>query len=203
MASAQMAGDGASAVPAAEKLASIVKVEAVRAIPMAQPVAVAQYYAHAQFSAPVTVLALAAPPDDVPFVEAVWHHAPRAAYAADKNAAAARQEAAAIERLKASDFSALTGPGIPAPQILDLARQVVLARIALAEGDLAAARAAFERAVAVQDGLPYTEPPYWYYPVRQSLAAGLLRMDDLNAAQDAVRARLEQFSNKRHAPFGV
>jgi tetratricopeptide (TPR) repeat protein len=51
MASAQMAGDGASAVAAAEKLARIVSLDAARAIPMAQPIAVAHYYAHAQFSA--------------------------------------------------------------------------------------------------------------------------------------------------------
>ena len=35
--------------------------------------------------------------------------------------------------------------------------------------------AAYQEAVAVQDGLPYTEPPYWYYPVRQSLGAVRLR----------------------------
>ena len=27
----------------------------------------------------------------------------------------------------------------------------------------------------MQDALPYTEPPYWYYPIRQSLAAALLQ----------------------------
>ena len=52
MASAQMAGDGASAVAAAEKLARIVTADAARAIPMAQPIAAAQFFAHAQFSAP-------------------------------------------------------------------------------------------------------------------------------------------------------
>jgi tetratricopeptide (TPR) repeat protein len=203
MASAQMAGDGASAVPAAEKLARIVTTDAVRAIPLAQPVAVAQYFAHAQFSAPATVLALAPPPDDLPFVKAMWHYARGVAYATDSNATAARQEAAAIERLTGSDFSGLTGANIPAPRILDLARQVVVARMALAEGDLPSARAAFEQAVAIQDQLPYTEPPYWYYPVRQSLAAVLLRMGDLNAAEDAFRASLAQFPNNGWALFGL
>ena len=47
----------------------------------AQPVAVAQYYAHAQFSAPTIVLALASPPDDAPFVKAMWHYARGVAYA--------------------------------------------------------------------------------------------------------------------------
>src|SRR5262245_56916945 len=203
MASAQMAGDGASAVPAAEKLARIVTMDAVRAIPIAQPVAVAQYFAHAQFSPPATVLAIAAPPEDLSFVRAMWHYARGVAHATNKNVAAAREEAAAIEQLKARDYSALTGPGIPAPQLLDLARQVVLARIALAEEQLPAARAAFERAATIQDELPYAEPPYWYYPIRQSLAAVLLRMRELAAAEDQFRASLVKAPNNGWALFGL
>jgi len=203
MASAQMAGDGTSAVAAAEKLARIVSLDAARAIPMAQPIAVAHYYAHAQFSAPATILALPAPGDDLPFVQAMWHYARGVAYAADKNAAAAKEEAAAIERLKARDFSALTGAGIPAPDILDLARQVVLGRAALAEGQLPAARAAFEQAVAAQDRLIYSEPPFWYYPVGQSLGAVLLRLGELSAAEDAFRTSLARAPNNGWALFGL
>jgi tetratricopeptide (TPR) repeat protein len=204
MASAQMAGDGASAVGAAEKLAGIVTADAARAFPMAQPVAVAHYYAHAQFSSPATILALAAPPDDLPFVKAMWHYARGVAYAADKNAPAALKEAAAIEQLRASgDFSALTTAGIPAPDVLDLARQVVLGRIALAEGRLPGARDAFERAAEIQDRLIYSEPPFWYYPVRQSLAAVLLQSGELNAAEDAFRASLAKAPNNGWALFGL
>jgi tetratricopeptide (TPR) repeat protein len=203
MASAQMAGDGGSAVAAAEKLARIVSLDAARAIPMAQPIAVAHYYAHAQFSPPATVLALPAPGDDLPFVQAMWHYARGVAYAADKNVSAAKEEAAAIERLKARDFSALTAVGIPAPDILDLARQVVLGRIALAGGQLPAARAAFEQAVAAQDRLIYSEPPFWYYPVGQSLGAVLLRLGELSAAEDAFRTSLARAPNNGWALFGL
>jgi tetratricopeptide (TPR) repeat protein len=203
MASAQMAGDGAAAVAAAEKLARIVSEDAARAVPMAQPIAVAHYFAHAQFSAPAVVLALRAPGDDLPFVKAMWHYARGVAYAADKNVAAARDEAAAIERLATGDFSALTAAGIPAPDMLGLARQVVLGRIALAEGRLPAARAAFEQAVATQDRLNYSEPPYWYYPVSQSLAAVLLRQGELDAAEDAFRASLARAPNNGWALYGL
>jgi hypothetical protein len=80
-----------------------------RAIPMAQPVAVAQYFAHAQFSMPAAVLALPTPGDSLPFVSnACWR-----SYAADRSSAA-RDEAAAIGQLKTSGFSALTAALIPA-----------------------------------------------------------------------------------------
>jgi tetratricopeptide (TPR) repeat protein len=203
MASAQMAGDGASAVAAAEKLARIVSEDAARAVPMAQPIAVAHYFAHAQFSAPATVLALPAPGDDLPFLKAMWHYARGVAYAAEKNVPAAREEAAAIERLTTRDFSALTAGGIPAPDVLALARQVVLGRIALAEGQLPAARAAFEQAVATQDKLNYSEPPYWYYPVSQSLAAVMLQQGDLAAAEEAFRASLVRAPNNGWALYGL
>jgi tetratricopeptide (TPR) repeat protein len=203
MASAQMAGDGGSAVGAAEKLARIVSADAARAVPMAQPIAAAHFYAHTQFSAPAAVLALAAPADDLPFVKAIWHYARGVAFAAQKDVAAAQQEAAAIEGLKAKDYSALTTAGIPAPDVLDLARQVVLARIALAQGQLPAARAAFEQAVAIQDRLTYSEPPFWYYPVGQSLAAVLLRLGELDAAEAAFRASLARAPNNGWALYGL
>jgi tetratricopeptide (TPR) repeat protein len=203
MASAQMAGDGASAVAAAEKLARLVTAAAARKFPMSQPVAAAQFYAHAQFSLPATVLALAAPDDGLPFVTAMWHYARGVAYAAEKNVTAARAEAEAIERLKASDFSDLTTGGIPTPDVLDLARHVVLARIALAKGQLPAARAAFEQALTIQDKLVYSEPPYWYYPIGQSLAAVLLRLGELNAAEDAFRASLARAPNNGLALYGL
>jgi tetratricopeptide (TPR) repeat protein len=203
MASAQMAGDGVSAVVAAEKLARIVSEDAARAVPMAQPIAVAHYFAHAQFSAPAVALALPAPGDDLPFVKAMWHYARGVAYAADKNVAAARDEAAAIERLATRDLSAVTAAGIPAPDLLELARLVVLGRIALAEDRLPAARAAFERAVATQERLNYSEPPYWYYPVSQSLAAVLLRQGELDAAEDAFRASLARAPNNGWALYGL
>lgn len=203
MASAQMAGDGAAAVAAAEKLARVVTADAVRAVPVAQPIAAAQFFAHAQFSAPATVLALAAPGDGLPFVTAMWHYARGVAHAAQKNVDAARAEAEAIERLKGSDFSALTAGGLPAPDVLELARQVVLARIALAEGKLPAARAAFEQALALQDKLSYMEPPHWYYPVGQSLGAVLLQLGELNAAEDAFRASLAKTPNNGWALYGL
>ena len=203
MASAQMAGDGAAAVAAAEKLARVVRADAGRTIPWVQPIMAAPFFAHAQFSAPATVLALADPGDGLPFVKAMWHYARGVAHAAQKNVAAARAEAAAIGKLKASDFSALVEGGIPAPEMLDLARQVVLARAALAEGKLRAARAEFEAAAAIQDKLAYSEPPYWYYPVRQSLAAVLLRMGQLKEAEEAFRATLARAPNNGWALYGL
>ena len=77
---------------------------------------------------------------------------------------AAKAEASAIAALESGDFTLLKSSGVPAKDVLALARTVVEARIAQRQGDKAAAMERFERAAALQDGLPYMEPPYWYYP---------------------------------------
>ena len=204
MASAQMAGDGKAAVAAAEKLARVVTAEAARTIPMVQPIKAAPYFAHAQFSTPAVVLALPDPGADLPFVQAMWHYARGVAYAAQGNGAAARGEAEAIARIKAGhDFAALVAGGVPVPNVLELAGEVVLGRVAVAENKLDDARAAFERAVQVQDGLPYTEPPHWYYPVRQSLGAVLVRLNRLDDAEQAFRLSLVRAPNNGWALYGL
>lgn len=203
MASAQMAGDGKAALAAAEKLARVVTTDASRSIPWVQPIQAAPYFAHAQFSAPRTILALADPGDELPFVKAMWHYARGVAYAARKDAAAAQAEADAIARLKGGDWSALAAGGIPAAGVLELARQVVHARIALGQDRLEEARAAFAEAGRLQDGLTYSEPPHRYYPVRQSLGAVLVRLGRLEEAADAFRASLVQSPNNGWALFGL
>jgi tetratricopeptide (TPR) repeat protein len=204
MASAQMAGDGKAAVAAAEKLARVVTGDAARAIPWVQPIKAASYFAHAQFSTPRTILGLSNPGDDLPFVQAMWHYARGVAYATQKDIAAAQGEAEAIARIKSgTDFAALVAVGVPVPDVLELARQVVLGRIALAEDKLEAARAAFEQAVALQDRLPYSEPPHWYYPVRQSLGAVLVRLNRLDAAEEVFRASLMRAPNNGWALYGL
>lgn len=79
---------------------------------------------------------------------------------------------------------------MPAKAIVHTARAVATGRLADAQGDGAGAVKAYQEAIAVQDGLPYTEPPYWYYPVRQSLGAALLRAGQLDAAEQVFRASL-------------
>jgi tetratricopeptide (TPR) repeat protein len=176
MASAQMAGDGQTVIAAAQKLSELIPDEAARGIALVQPVKAAPYFAHARFSTPETILALPDPGDAIPYVKAVWLYMRGVALAAQRDFAGATAATDAIETLeRTADFKLLKESNIPAQEVLRIARTVVLARVAQAKGDNRAAIVQFERAAALQDALPYTEPPYWYYPIRQSLAAALLQ----------------------------
>jgi tetratricopeptide (TPR) repeat protein len=86
---------------------------------------------------------------------------------------------------------------------LKLARTLALGRLAQAQGDSQAAIEAFEEAAALQDGLPYTEPPFWYYPVRQTLAAALLQAGRLDEAEAQFKRALERAPNNGWSYFGL
>src|SRR5262245_29272670 len=191
MASAQMAGDGKTVISAAEKLGTLIPDEAARGIALVQPVKAAPYYAHAQFSSPETILALPDPGDAIPYVKAIWLYARGVALASQRDYAGATAAADAIEKLELnSDFKLLKESNIPAQEVLRIARTVVMARVAQGKGDKQTAVTLFEQAAALQDALPYTEPPYWYYPIRQSLAAALLQAGRYDEAKQQFELAL-------------
>jgi tetratricopeptide (TPR) repeat protein len=204
MASAQMAGDGQTVIAAAEKLGKLIPDEAARGIAMVQPVKAAPYFAHAQFSTSETILALPDPGDAVPYVKALWLYARGVALAARRDFAGATAAASAIETLeRTADFTLLKQSNVPAQEVLRIARMLVLARVAQGKGDRRAAIARFEQAAALQDALPYTEPPYWYYPIRQSLGAALLQAGRYTEAKQQFELALRRAPSNGWSYYGL
>jgi tetratricopeptide (TPR) repeat protein len=76
-------------------------------------------------------------------------------------------------------------------------------RIAQAQGNFTNAIEYFEYAAALQNGLPYTEPPYWYYPVRQTLAAALLQARRFDEAENQFKRALERAPNNWWSYYGL
>ena len=202
--SARMAGDGATAVATAEKLPETTVDEVSAMLPWVQLIDAAPYFAHAQFSEPETILALSDPGDALPYVKAMWHYARAVARAAQGDADAATVEADAIDAMNETvDWTGMVDAGVPAPELLELAGHVIDGRIRQAAGDYQGAVRAFEAAVAIQDSLPYLEPPYWYYPVRSSLGAALLQAGQPAEAERAFEAALERFPNNAWSLYGL
>lgn len=204
MASAQLAGDGPTVIAAADKLRQLIPDEAARGIAMVQPVKAAPYFAHAQFSTPDTILALPDPGDAIPYVKGLWLYARGVAQAERQDFAAAEATAQAIETLeRTGDFKLLKESNVPVQEVLRVARTVILARVAQAKGDKRGAIAQFEQAAALQDALPYTEPPYWYYPVRQSLAAALLQAGRYAEAERQFQRALSRAPSNGWSYYGL
>jgi tetratricopeptide (TPR) repeat protein len=202
--SARMAGDAETVLAAAHKLSQIMSDEVAANVARVQIIKAAPYFAHAQFSDPKITLHVPDPGDRFPYIKAMWHYARGAAWASHGNVKAARGEAKAIATIKEkTDFSEMIASGVPAPDLLRLARHIIAARIAQAQGDYNAAVTALQKAVAIQVTLPYMEPPYWYYPVSQSLGSALLQAGKPAQAEEIFRQSLKQVPNNGWVLYGL
>ena len=93
--------------------------------------------------------------------------------------------------------------GVPAPELLQLAEHVARGRFAAAAGRHGQAADHYRRAIAIEDRIPYMEPPWWYYPVRQSLGASLYRAGRYDEAREAFTAALAKAPNNGWALYGL
>jgi tetratricopeptide (TPR) repeat protein len=204
MVSAQMGGDGPTAMQAAAKLDASMPFDVVKQFPIMQPVKAAPYTTHAQFADPEATLKLPAPAPGLVLVSANYHYARAVAHAAKKDVAGAKAEIAALARLEAeADYKPFVEWGIPAKEIVQTARLVSEGRLADALGNLDGAAKAYEDAIFIEDTLAYTEPPYWYYPVRQSLGSVRLRQGRLDEAEKAFRESLARVRGSGWALAGL
>ncbi len=204
IATAQMSGDGPTVIGAAEKLQGLIPAEAARAVAFVQPIKAAPYFAHAQFSRPEAVLAMAAPEEGLPYVKAIWHYARGLASVAQGDQAGAKAESDAIAAIdRTADFSALKTAGIPANDVMKIAWHVLQGRMMQARNDFDGAIDNFRKAAELQDTLPYMEPPFWYYPVRQSLGAALVQAKRYDEAAEQFRLSLMRAPNNAWSYYGL
>ena len=204
MVSAQMSGEAEIVIAAADKLAQNIPDEVAKAVPLVVPMKAAPYFSHAQFSNLGTILALPQPNAELPYLQVAWRYARGIAFAQSGAPEAARGQLAEIERIVAqADYSAFAAWGIPAKDVGRIAAHVLRARIAQGASDLDGAVRELQSAVTIQDTLPYMEPPYWYYPVRQTLGAVLLLKGDAQGARDAFRESLARTPNNAWSLYGL
>ena len=116
-------------------------------------------------------------------------------------AQAAHDDLARAAKSLPADFP--TDFGTPAGPIYKLALLAVEARIAEARSDRSAAITAWRQAVSLQDRFGYSEPPDWYYPVRESLGGALLRDHQARAAEAVFRQDLVRNPGSGRSLFGL
>lgn len=189
--SAQQAGDLGLAVAQARKLMRIIPEDKAVELGWVQAVVAAPSFAFAQGGTPAQILALPRPDARLPYVRAMWHYARGVAFARLKQARALDAELAAMDRLIADPgIRTLEGQGVPGTDLIHLAQHVMRGRLAFAQGNFAAAADHYRKAQAIEGTIPYQEPPYWYYPVGQSLGAALLAAGKPAEAREAFQQAL-------------
>jgi tetratricopeptide (TPR) repeat protein len=203
-AASSMEGRSAVAIDAARKVAANVRLEQIDQFPAVEFFHTIPLLALVQFGRWDEVLAEPEPRADLAYSAAIRHYARGVAYASKGDLAAARAEHAALVPLKENDrVMVINGNGYPAVALLTIADELLLGEIALAEGSNDTAIAHFTTAVEGQDALPYMEPPFWYYPTRQSLGLALLRFDRAAEAEQVYLRDLETYPHNGWSTYGL
>jgi len=149
-------------------------------------------FAKVRFSDWSGILATEQPDADLPYARAIWHYARGQAYVAGNDLTRAQAELAALRRLTQSpEIAAMTFFNREgAPALTAIALKVLEAELAKAQGEQNQALTLLKEAVVLEDALPYTEPPEWFFPVRHSLGVLQLKMGDAAAAEATYRQDL-------------
>ncbi len=87
--------------------------------------------------------------------------------------------------------------------LLKIAERLLAADIAVRRQRHQDALKSFQEAVKLEDGLPYTEPPYWPLPVRHYYGAALLIAGQPAGAEAVYRADLTRNPHNGWALFGL
>ncbi len=202
-ASATMQGQSALSLDSARRVVANVRVEQVEQFPTIQFFRTVPMLSLVRFARWEEILDEPEPYEPFAFARATWHYGRGVAHAALDDAEAALVELAAIEALEPEVDEIFMGNVYPARHLLEIAKSLLRGEMAYRSGDAETAVIAFEEAVALQDALPYTEPPFWYYPTRQSLGAALLASDRVAEAQAVFEEDLEQYPMNGWSMFGL
>ena len=202
--SAQMAGEMPTAIREARKLETLLDPDTSAKIAWIQAVNAAPFFAAAQFATPAAILAMPAPDARLPYPKAMRHYARAVARANQHNRAGFDAELDQLRAMRRSEvFQSMIDQGVPAHDLVQLAETVAQARWAYSAGRFGEAARLYQAAINIENKIPYMEPPYWYYPVHQSLGAALFRAGRHEEARKAFAAALEQSPNNGWALYGL
>jgi tetratricopeptide (TPR) repeat protein len=201
---AGMEGRGAECVRAAREFAAEVPTEAVLEMPDMETAPAAPLLALVRFARWDEALAQPAPPARMLYVTGAWRYARGLALVATGRRDEAARELAELGAVRQSVPAERTLAGFfKMSDMLALASEVLAGEIAARGGDADTAVKHLAEAVRMQDEHWFTEPPPWYYPVRQSLGAALLQVGRAAEAEAVYREDLRRNPENGWSLFGL
>jgi tetratricopeptide (TPR) repeat protein len=201
---ASMSGRSAETIRAAREFAENAPPEMIKQMPDMETAPVAPIVALARFGRWDEVLRHPAPPQDWRYTSGVWRYARGLAWNAKGQAADAARELRELEAILQDVPAERTiGFFFRARNVLQLAANVLAGEIAARAGDTATAERLLRAAVAEQDTHWFSEPPPWYFPVRQALGAALLQAGRAGDAEQVYREDLRRNPGNGWSLFGL
>jgi len=158
----------------------------------------------ARFNKWDAILTRPEPFKELPGTHAMWRYTRTLAFVArNEKEQAAAERAEFAKEAAAFPADANIGEFNSGKIVLELAGHILDARIAMAAADKNTSITHWNQAVAIQDTLNYDEPPDWYYPVRESLAAAYLAAGNPAEAEKTFREDLVHNPRNPRTLFGL
>ena len=205
LASAMEEGRSAVAIANGKKMYDMMPDTQFETFPVLEEFRPIYWYTLARFAKWQEILAIPAPKATLRYSTAMWHYARGRAFVGLGRLRDAERERAALASIV--DDPALAAfkmqSGSTAGQLMMIAERVLDASIAEARGRTDDAVSDLRMAIAIQDSLPYTEPPPWYFPVRHALGATLLKARRADEAERAYRDDLARNRENGWSLYGL
>ena len=130
------------------------------------------------------------PPKELRFTTGLWHYVRGLAFAATTRYGSAegelsnlRKSLKALNRVKTAEVKI-------SRTLLKIAERVLAGEMAARRGEFEAGIQALRDALQLETSLPYSEPPFWFQPVRHNLGAVLLLAGRASEAESVYREDL-------------
>lgn len=194
---ASMAGSSRLAIEHARAAAGQVDPAIAAEIPWIDAITPIGYWTLVTFGRWDEVLAEPLPAPERRFTTGMAYYARGVAFAAKRRWAEARAALDSVARIAAQH------PAGENRIALEIAEHALQGEIALRRGVVAEAVRELRAAAALEDQIPYTEPPTWYYPIRHSLGKAYLAQGRGDAAERVYREDLARFPNNGWSLYGL
>jgi tetratricopeptide (TPR) repeat protein len=202
-AAATLEGRAEMAVDAARQVAAKVPHHHAGALAWTTDFPVTPWLAYVRFGRWQQMLTEPKPPASEPYATGIWHYGRGMGFIARGQVARAEAELAALTALLDHEAFRTTLKDLPLLTNLRIATRIVRGEVAALGGRHDEAIRIVSEGVAIEDELPYAEPPLWHQPTRQVLGALLLEAGRAADAEAVYREDLERFPENGWSLFGL
>ena len=202
-AAATFEGRAEVAIDAARQVAAKVPHHHAGALAWTADFPVTPWLAYVRFGRWQQMLTEPKPPASEPYATGIWHYGRGIGFIARGQTARAEAELSALNALLDHQAFRTTLKDLPLLTNLRIASGVVRGELAALGGRHDEAIRVVSEAVAIEDELPYSEPPLWHQPTRQVLGALLLDAGRAADAEVVYRKDLDRFPENGWSLFGL
>ena len=203
-AASTMEGMSDLSIESAIKVSNYVSPEQIRNIPFLEFFHTIPLLSYVRFAKWDKVFSYERPDEDFKFSNSIFNYALSVAHAANGNSLQAnRFQSMILNDIESEEVNAMVMAGHPTKSLMKIASLLASGSIDMYSSKYSEAIVSFKEAVKIQDTLPYTEPPFWYYPTRQTLGHALLMNNSFEEAALVFEKDLKDYPRNGWSYFGL